>query len=77
MPECELNQTCPFFNDAIVCDLPELIKQLKHTYCLGNNTQCARYSIFRVLGRNAVPKSLMPNQHEWAKQILLDAKNAQ
>jgi hypothetical protein len=75
MPTCELNQTCPFLNDPTICDMPELIKQFKTTYCLEDNTNCARHTIFRVLGRNAVPKLMMPNQLEWAKQILLDAKN--
>jgi hypothetical protein len=77
MPGCELNQACPFFDDSTIRDMPELVKQIKTVYCLGDNTMCARHNIFRVLGGEAIPKSLMPNQHDWAKQILLDAKSPQ
>jgi hypothetical protein len=43
---------------------------LKNRYCLGDNSQCARYMIFKKLGKSAVPPNLYPNMHDKAKKIL-------
>jgi hypothetical protein len=77
MAECELTQTCPFFNEPTICTMSELVKQLKTTYCLGDNTKCARFGLYKALGRKVVPKLMLPNQHDWARQILRDNKSPQ
>ena len=42
-------------------------------YCLGDNSDCARYMVFKELGKPAVPANLYPNMHERAKNILATA----
>jgi hypothetical protein len=77
MPECEIIQTCLFFNEPAVRDMPGLVKQLKTTYCLGDNTKCARHKVYKALGRQAIPKLMLPDQYDWAQQVLRDAKSPQ
>jgi hypothetical protein len=69
MADCELINTCPFFNDQMA-DMPSMSTIIKDRYCMGSNTLCARHMIFRVLGRESVPKDLYPSQVERADEIL-------
>jgi hypothetical protein len=47
--------------------LGELYKQ---KYCLGDNTECGRYMVFKKLGRPSVPDDLYPNMYERARKIM-------
>ncbi|MBN2416042.1 hypothetical protein JXO52_09380 [bacterium] len=69
MNECEVLATCPFFNDRMA-EKPATAGLFKNRYCLGDNTNCARYMVFKTLGRAAVPVDLYPNQEERARAIL-------
>ena len=69
MADCELINTCPFFNDQMA-DMPSMSNIIKDRYCKGSNTMCARHMVFRVLGRESVPKDLYPSQVERADEIL-------
>ncbi len=69
MAQCECLDGCPFFNDRMP-DTEGIGAMYKQKYCLGDNSQCARYVIFKRLGRNAVPTDLYPNMHDRAKRIL-------
>ena len=69
MAECECLKGCPFFNDKMK-DSEGMGAIYKKTYCLGNNTQCARYIVFKKLGKPAVPDSLYPNMVDVAKKIV-------
>lgn len=69
MPDCECLSKCPFFNDKMA-DMPSTAGIYKKRYCQGDFGQCARYRVFRALGREAVPADLFPNQGKRADQIL-------
>lgn len=69
MSKCECLPKCPFFNDKMK-DNKGLAGIYKKKYCLGDNSNCARYMIFKKLGRDRVPADLYPNMHERAKKIL-------
>jgi hypothetical protein len=73
MPECVCLSGCPFFNDKMR-DMPATAAMMKTRYCLGDNTQCARFMVFSVLGREGVPTTLYPAQVERARQILAGAR---
>jgi len=68
MPDCECLMGCPFFNDRMK-NLSVVKDMMKKRYCLGDNSQCARYIIFKARGRDAVPPDLIPNQVEIARAI--------
>lgn len=69
MAECECLQGCPFFNDKMK-DTEGLGAMYKEKYCLGVNTDCARYMVFKKIGKPAVPAALYPNMVERAKILL-------
>jgi hypothetical protein len=69
MVECECLAGCPFFNDKMAGS-PATAEIYKKRYCLGDNTQCARHTIFKALGKPKVPTDLYPNQLERVKRIL-------
>lgn len=71
MADCELLETCIFFNDHMT-DMPTMSGIIKQRYCRGSNAQCARHLVFRRLGRDSVPADLYPSQLERAEQIVGD-----
>ncbi len=73
--QCPNLETCPFFKEH-QSSMPELAKKLKSNYCLHDNAECARLLVCRVLGPESVPVLMMPHQHDWAVQILMDAGRA-
>jgi hypothetical protein len=60
MADCELLAGCIFFNDKI-SDLPAAADFLRNKYCRGDNSEFARYTVFKALGRERVPRDLYPN----------------
>jgi hypothetical protein len=69
MADCECLAGCPFFNDKMPDD-SGLGFMYKKKYCRGDNSQCARYMVFKKLGKPAVPPNLYPNMIDRANQIL-------
>jgi len=69
MAECECLAGCPFFNDKMK-GLESVREMMKHRYCLGNKLQCARYMVFKALGKPLVPTDLIPNEVDRARQII-------
>lgn len=70
MSECELLQSCPFFNDKMK-DQPGLTQLFKKRYCQGDEkNNCARYIVRNALGKEKVPVDLYPNQIERANILL-------
>lgn len=67
--DCELLPTCIFFNDRMA-DTPAVATLFKERYCQGDNRECARYIVFRALGRPSVPPDLYPNQVDRARALL-------
>ena len=69
MADCELVVKCPFFNDKMK-NMPAIAEQMKTKYCKGDNSYCARFMVFRALGREKVPANLVPNQIDRAEEII-------
>lgn len=69
MADCELLQTCIFFNDKMK-DMPGTASILKGQYCRSDNSTCARFMVFMALGRAKVPQDLFPQQKEKAEKII-------
>lgn len=69
MSECECLVGCPFFNDK----MPEndgMGAIYKKKYCLGDNSKCARYMVFKKLGKGKSPDNLYPNMIDKANEII-------
>ena len=69
MAECELTQGCIFFNNKMK-DMPATAELLKAKYCKGAFADCARYRVFKALGRPKVPPELYPQQSEKVDEII-------
>ena len=77
MPECECLKGCPYFNSAIFKEMDVMLELRQQKYCRGDNSLCARYMVFKVLGKEHVPENLLPTQVERAKEIIEEKKNNQ
>jgi len=71
MADCELTETCIFFNDKMA-DMPVMADIYKDRYCRGAKSECARYLVFSTIGRENVPIDLYPNQRERAEAIVAE-----
>jgi hypothetical protein len=69
MADCELLEGCVFFNDKMA-NMPATAELYKDQYCRENNLECARYVVFKALGREKVPLDLFPNMKEKAQEII-------
>ena len=69
MAQCELAETCIFFNDQMA-NMPSTSAVYKKIYCEQDWATCGRYIIFKAIGRENVPKDLFPNQGERAATII-------
>jgi hypothetical protein len=69
MAECVCLPQCPFFHDKMA-NKPALAELMKQQLCLGDNTDCARYMVFKKIGRGKVPINLYPSQIEKAKKMI-------
>jgi hypothetical protein len=75
MPECECTPRCPFFGGKMSQIMPVIVEAMRKQYCLGDNSNCARYMVRQALGSpQAVPEDLTPNQVEVAKQVIAAAQ---
>lgn len=71
------DKICPYIEQ---CDLvtknmsrmPKLIKRIQSYYCNKLTSQCARRWIFDTLGKRYLPPLLLPNQWEWAREIICE-----
>jgi hypothetical protein len=69
MADCELLAGCIFFNDKMKAS-QAIANLYKQKYCKVDNTTCARYAVFKKLGRPAVPADLFPNMMDRARAII-------
>ncbi len=70
MAGCESLAGCPFFNDRMA-DMPGTATLYKRTYCEGGDfVKCARYVVFKALGKPSVPADFFPNQMERATVLI-------
>lgn len=70
MADCECLTRCPFFNGKVAGMFPSTVEMMKQRLCRGDPSECARYMVFKRLGREAVPADLLPNQAERARALL-------
>ena len=66
---CELLATCDFLPESMR-NMPALAAVYRRRLCLGDYSECARYAVFRALGRAKVPADLYPNDTERAMKII-------
>jgi hypothetical protein len=69
MADCECLAGCPFFNDRMA-EKPATAELFKIRYCRGDFSICARYMVFKTLGKPKVPADLYPNDVDRANGIL-------
>jgi hypothetical protein len=69
MAQCECLPKCPFFHDKME-DMPAMADIYKRKYCQGDNSECARYSVFTQMGPGSPPMDLYPNNREQAEVFL-------
>ena len=69
MADCELLPTCIFFNDKML-NYPTTAEFLKKVYCQGDNGACARFVVFKALGREGVPADLFPHNIDRARNLV-------
>ena len=69
MADCELLEKCIFFHDKME-NMPAMAEMYKTQYCKDNNVDCARFMVFKALGREKVPKDLFPNMKDKAQEII-------
>jgi hypothetical protein len=60
------------FGNQICTDYPTLSEKLKDQYCRGNPELCARKRVREAINKETVPQLMLPQQYEWAQQILAD-----
>jgi hypothetical protein len=69
MSQCELLETCIFFNNHMA-NMPSTSDVYKKMYCRNDFEKCARHMIVQALGRGTVPSDLFPNQADRANSII-------
>lgn len=72
MSDCENLPGCPFFFGKMEM-MPAMAEMFKRNYCLGDNSGCARYMVYRAKGKGQVPPDLYPNDRERAEEIVAGA----
>lgn len=66
---CKCLQGCLFSNDNMK-DTEGLGAMYKTKYCLSDNSNCARYMVFKKPCKPAVPVNMYPNMYKRTKIIL-------
>ncbi len=69
MADCECLTGCIFFNNKM-SNMPSMAAMYKKTYCRGDASHCARYLVFKALGKQAVPIDLFPNMTDRARALI-------
>lgn len=76
-PLCETTDCqCPFLGQCnlvrdIHTKIPELIARIQNNYCTKSaHSRCGRFQIYQTLGHDAVPPLMLPDQTDWARQII-------
>ncbi len=69
MTDCICLPRCIFYNDHMA-NMPHMADIMKSRYCRGDFARCARYQVFKALGREHVPGDLFPNDQDRVKALL-------
>ena len=70
---CSLAETCIFFNDRMA-NMPSMANMYKARYCQASYEGCARYRVFKAVGRENVPTDLYPNEADRVEAIVTAVK---
>lgn len=55
--------------------MPNLVQRIQDYYCAWESLRCARRWLYEILGPSFVPPLLLPNQWEWARQIVTETED--
>ncbi len=69
MAKCECLEKCDFFNDKMA-NMPSMAHIIKMKYCESDNSECARYVVYKVLGKEGVPSNMFPTQMDRARELI-------
>ena len=73
MPDCECLENCPYFEGDLHKEISVIQELRVQKYCKGDNSTCARYMVFKALGKEHVPRNLLPTDVDGAKKIIEQA----
>ena len=76
MADCPNLTTCPFFVGKME-NMPAVSGYLMKQFCHRDYDTCARYMVFKTLGKESVPKDLFPNEPKRAYEIISRARKTQ
>ena len=74
MPNCECLSDCPYFQTNMLREVEAIAEMRRRKYCRGDYTMCARYMVFKALGRENVPQDLLPSEVQRAKELIEKAE---
>ena len=66
---CVLHGKCKVISDNRV-DMPDFTRHLEDYFCKQTCHQCARFQVYEALGLDAIPALMLPDQYDWARQII-------
>ncbi len=69
MADCSLIDSCIFFKEKMQ-NMPSMTKMYKQRYCKGEMEQCARYQVYKEVGKGNVPDDLYPNDSAKVEEVL-------
>lgn len=68
--QCPFLSLCNFVRDNKT-KFPDLVARIQNNYCSKPACcRCARFRIYQILGADGVPLLMLPDQTEWARQIV-------
>ena len=70
MADCEWKSECVFINEKDIYGHDAVRCFFENQYCQNKHSNCACFMIFDALGKNSVPRNLLPNQPEKAKDVI-------
>jgi len=74
------NSKCPHIGSCSLIQqntarMPNLVQRIRDYYCAWESLRCARRWLYDTLGHSFVPPLLLPNQWEWARQIVTETED--
>ncbi|MDH4139767.1 MAG: hypothetical protein OEV43_04275 [Coriobacteriia bacterium] len=72
MADCGMRESCRSFFAEGLQNMPRVARLYRERYCLGDFESCARHRLSKELGREQVPRTLYPNDHDKLSLLLAD-----
>lgn len=69
MAECELIDACASFYEKLSY-MKSTARLMKGAYCQWNYSECARYIVYKVHGKEKVPVDLYPSDLDGANKLV-------